>query len=465
MRDLLSSRDGRAAAMTAPPASCVPVPSADAAEVRDACGGEHCRGGFPAQPLHERGQPMTVTDTLTVLHVSQPVGGGVARVVTDLVRHQDREGLHTVVACPPGGALTTAAATAGANVVPWPARREPGPSLAGETARLARLVRRVSPDLVHLHSAKAGLAGRLAVRGRIPTVFQPHAWSFDAVGGTAAELALCWERFATRWADRVLCVSGDERLKGLRAGVRGRWTVIRNGVDTERFRPAGSRDRTAPAALRGLPGDALLVVCVGRLCRQKGQDVLLRAWPRVAARVPEAWLVLVGDGPGRDALCREAPARVLFAGEVADPVPWYAAADLVVLPSRWEGMALAPLEAMACGRPVVVTDVTGARESLPPGQLPHCLVPPEHPGALARALTSLLLDGELRDLSGRQAQDHVRRAHDVRHTAEAVSGLYRDLLRTGPAGHGPPDSAIPGAPPGPVGRMGRYPHDREHITR
>ncbi|NEA48622.1 glycosyltransferase, partial [Streptomyces sp. SID10815] len=69
----------------------------------------------------------------------------------------------------------------------------------------------VRPDLVHAHSAKAGLAGRLAVRGRIPTVFQPHAWSFEAVGGATAALALRWERWGTRWAARTVCVSEAER--------------------------------------------------------------------------------------------------------------------------------------------------------------------------------------------------------------------------------------------------------------
>ncbi|GAA2406096.1 glycosyltransferase [Streptomyces glaucosporus] len=389
----------------------------------------------------------------TVLHLSQPVEGGVARVVTDLVRAQTEEGMRAVVACPPGGSLSRDAAAAGAEVVPWPASREPGPGLAGETARAARLVRRIGPDLVHAHSAKAGLAARLALRGRVPTVHQPHAWSFDAVGGATARLALHWERLAARWADRVLCVSEDERRHGLEAGVHARWEVIRNGVDTDRFRPAyadaRARARVTLPALDGLPPHASLVVCVGRLCRQKGQDVLLRAWPEVAGRVPDAWLVLVGDGPQRRELGGAAPRRVLFAGAADDTVPWYAAADVVVLPSRWEGMALVPLEAMACGRPVVMTQVTGAAESLPPGHAAHCLVPPEHPAALARALTGLLADPGLRRDLERQAADHVRSAFDVRRTAAGVARLYEEVLaerRAAPA-PGPAPSTEPSLPP------------------
>ncbi|WP_031111307.1 glycosyltransferase family 4 protein, partial [Streptomyces sp. NRRL S-146] len=123
-----------------------------------------------------------------------------------------------------------------------------------------------------------------------------------------------------------------------------------------------------------------------------------------------------------------APGSVLFAGDVADVVPWYQAADLVVLPSRWEGMALAPLEAMACGRPVVVTDVGGARESLPPDLLPHCLVPALAPAALAAAVTGLLTDPPLRTALGDQGRRHVLSTHDVRRTAQAVADVYRELL-------------------------------------
>ena len=328
------------------------------------------------------------TGRLTVLHLAQPVEGGVARVVTDLVGAQTREGLRVVVACPKGGSLSRRAEAAGAEIEHWAAVREPGPRVASETLGAYRLIRRVAPDVVHVHSAKAGLAGRLALRGRVPTVYQPHAWSFEAVGGRTAKLARNWEQWAARWTDRVLCVSEAERRTGESAGVMAPCAVVHNGVDLSGFSvpssvpPADSAESSVDAtgdteraasraglsALKTVPSDALLVVCVGRLCTQKGQRTLLNAWQQITARVPSAWLVLVGDGPDRRQLSSAAPDRVLFAGASDEVSRWFTAADLAVLPSLWEGMALTPLEAMACGRPVVVTDVGGARECLPPGQ-------------------------------------------------------------------------------------------------
>ena len=367
-----------------------------------------------------------------VLHLTQPVDGGVATVVADIVRAQRGAGLEVHVGCPSGGGLHHRVQDAGARTHSWPASRQPGPQLYAEVGRVARLIEQVRPDLLHLHSAKAGLAGRLAVRGRVPTLFQPHAWSFEAARGLTRTLALNWERYATRLTSRLLCVSEAERRRGERAGLRGHWAVVGNGVDLTRYpRPDAdtrSAARAALPALAPLPSSAPLVVCVGRLCEQKGQDVLLRAWPTVTARHRDARLVLVGEGPARAALRAQAPDSVLFAGATDQVRRWYEAADLVVLPSRWEGMALAPLEAMACGRPVLLTDVDGARECLPPEQHGRQLVPIDDPFALASALSELLADPLGLRGAGLRARSHVTTTHDVRQTAAAVLDLYRELL-------------------------------------
>jgi glycosyltransferase involved in cell wall biosynthesis len=134
---------------------------------------------------------------------------------------------------------------------------------------------------------------------------------------------------------------------------------------------------------------------------------------------------------------------VVFAGAVTDVVPWYQAADLVVLPSRWEGMALAPLEALACGRPVVVTDVDGARESLPAALAAPCLAPPEDPAALAAAVIRLLLDPALRESLGDQGRRHVLSTHDVRRTVAAIADVYREVLGRRSAAAGATASVMP----------------------
>jgi glycosyltransferase involved in cell wall biosynthesis len=299
----------------------------------------------------------------------------------------------------------------------WNARRSPGPWTLTETLALGRAIRRFHPDIVHLHSAKAGLCGRLWLRGSTPTVFQPHAWSFEAVEGLVRRASLAWERAAARWTHACVCVSEAERERGETSGIRCRYRVIPNGVDTSAFTP---RDRDEARARLGLD-DAPLAVCVARLSRQKGQDLLVAAWPAVRARVPGARLALIGAGeldlPETDGVERLGPRD-----DVAD---WYAAANVVVLPSRWEGMSLTMLEAMASGRSVVATDVAGAHEALG-----YHVVPVEHAVALAGAIVQRLLDPAHADAEGLENRAKAERAYDVSRVGDAVAELYDEVLNS-----------------------------------
>lgn len=367
---------------------------------------------------------MAARGSLSILHVSQPTDGGVARYVADVVADQVGRGWRVTVATPSWGDLGGRIEEAGAVHADWTAGRAPGPSSFLDARRLTRIVRSEQPDLVHLHSSKAGLAGRLAIRGGLPTIFQPHAWSFEAVRGPLRSAALGWERLAAKWGT-ILCVSEAERRRGEEHGVDAQWRVIPNGVDLEAWPEASGEDRRSARDVLGLE-DAPMVVCVGRLCRQKGQDVLLQAWPSVRERVPEAQLVLVGDGPDREALRRQAGEGVRLVGSRSDVAEWLAAADIVALPSRWEGMSIGMLEAMARGRSVVASDVPGAREALD-GEA-GALVPPDEPAPLADALAERLLDRGKAEAEGHRARERVERSHDLRATTAALAALYEELL-------------------------------------
>jgi glycosyltransferase involved in cell wall biosynthesis len=378
---------------------------------------------------------------LSILHVAQPGEGGVARYVLDACLDQLARGWDVAVACPDGGRLAGELLDAGVPRLLWHAVRRPGPESLDEARRLRALAARVRPDVVHLHASKAGLAGRLDPRGlggrghRPPVLFQPHGWSWLAVEGAVRRASVSWERSAARRTDLFVCVGEAEEEAGRGRGVRGRYAVVHNGVDLRRFREAGGDARAAARRRLEVPAAAPLAVCVGRLTRQKGQDVLLSAWPAVRFRCPEARLALVGGGDQLPVLRAGEPPGVCFTGEVDDVRDWLAAADVVVLPSRWEGLSLAVLEALATGRPVVASDVPGLAEMVVPGA--GARVPAEDPAALAAAVAARLTDPARAASEGRAAARHAA-AFDQRATlgrlaaatAEVV-GAARARRRTG----------------------------------
>ncbi|GAA3243222.1 hypothetical protein GCM10017691_47890 [Pseudonocardia petroleophila] len=359
---------------------------------------------------------------MRVLHVSQPVVAGVANVVAALAADQHERGHDVHVACPGGAGLAERVRAAGAVHHAWAAVRSPGPAVADETRRIARIIADVDPDVVVLHSAKAGLAGRLALRGARPTVYVPHAWSFEAVRGAVRTLSTAWEVLAGRWTDVAVCVSRDEADRGAAVGVGCAMEVVPNGVDTEKRVPRPSGPARAEL---GLP-DAPTVVCVGRLAEQKGQDLLLAAWPAVRAAVPAARLVLVGDGPERPALEAAATPGVQFAGDRSDVDTWLAAADAVAMPSRWDSTPLASLEAMAAGRPVVAFDVDGVRATF---GATGTVLPVGDVTGMADALVGLLRDPEGAAASGRAAREQIVAVGDLRTTLKTWDGII-----TGAAG-------------------------------
>jgi glycosyltransferase involved in cell wall biosynthesis len=211
----------------------------------------------------------------------------------------------------------------------------------------------------------------------------------------------------------------------LQFGVNAPMTVIRSGVEIDGHRAATRAARRRARTMLQLP-EAPLVVCVGRLCEQKGQDVLLEAWRTVTREVPDATLALVGDGELATKLRYMRVPNVIFAGTRHDVPTWLTAADLLAAPSRWEGFSLAILEAMALGRTVVAADADGVREAL--GENVGEVVARNDPSALVRPIVERLLDANLAAREGRLAARRVKELFDIRRTHEEIAALYSRLL-------------------------------------
>ena len=277
--------------------------------------------------------------------------------------------------------------------------------------QLTALMRRERPRIVHTHTSKAGFLGRLAARlARVPAVIhQPHGHVFYGYWGaprTALYVAL--ERRAARWTDRIVTLTERGTAEHLARGIGrpGQYATVPSGVPTAALR-AAAPPRAAARARLGLAPDAYVVAGLGRLVPVKGFDLLVEALPRLAAEVPSARVLLVGDGPERAAL--EARARALgvaarlhVTGATPEVAAHLAAADVLAAPSRNEGMGRALVEAMALGLPVVATAVGGIPAVVEDGGCGR-LVPPGDADALAAALAGLGRDARLRETLGRAA--------------------------------------------------------------
>jgi glycosyltransferase involved in cell wall biosynthesis len=299
---------------------------------------------------------------------------------------------------------------------------------------IRRLVSRGEFDLVHTHSSKAGLLGRLASRGSgTRVVHTPHGHVF---GGYFSPLVtrvfVMIERLAARWCDRIVVLTDRGREEHLEHGVgsREQFVTIHSGVRLGPFRNGMPRRNAARLAL-GLPREARVVGCVARLTPIKGQSCLLEAIARLAKRIPEVRLLLVGDGEDRVALQARArradlSGKVIFAGACADPKPAMAAMDVVAMPSRNEWQGRAVVEAMAAGLPVVASRVGGLPEVLD-DERGGLLVPPGDPEALASAIETLLTS---RERATRLAEAGRLRAarYDDRTMVDRLSTLYQLLL-------------------------------------
>ncbi len=310
---------------------------------------------------------------MRILHVSEVTTGGVAAVLRSVVPGQVAAG-HDVTVLMPSRLDVVPPEL----FLPWGAKREVL-LLRAAVAEVRRVVEEVRPDVVHLHAFMAGFLGRSAFLSRhgaareAALLYQPHAWNYGAARNPVSLAGLVAVEAALGWGTDGLVVNcRAEAVEGRRHGVRAPAAVIGLPLDLDRFSPvsAGAREELRRELV---PDGRSLAVVVGEPSYQKGHDRFLPAWER--APVAGVELVLVGGyQPRRLRPFAEAEMRALAptqwgrsvraVGRQEDVRPWLHAADVVLVPSRYESGCVAMAEALACGTPVVATDFAGASEAL-----------------------------------------------------------------------------------------------------
>jgi glycosyltransferase involved in cell wall biosynthesis len=385
---------------------------------------------------------------IKVLQVLEAMGGGTTKLLYELITHLDPNKFEISLALPPPlpydplrpladpgfpalirekGFKVETVMLVGGKIAP----------LADLKATLAlyRIMRRNGYDAVHAHSAKGGFTGRLAARlaGVPAIIYTPSGLPFNPfISRHVSLLYLALERFAGLYTDAIIAACESERQQVVRHKLvaQSKVVLLPNPFDSIACKPS------VPLAVKrqelGLsPGDPV-VGTVARLTRQKGVEFFVEAAAIVIESHPRAQFVLVGDGEFRPQV--EAQINDLdiassfyFLGLRADYLDIMATFDIFAMPSLWEGLPYAPLEAMALGKPIVATDVTGLRDIIRDGVTGR-LVPPQDAEALAQAILALLDDKEEAAKLGREAKKSLGQRFDPDRIASQTGKLYREIL-------------------------------------
>jgi glycosyltransferase involved in cell wall biosynthesis len=350
---------------------------------------------------------------MRVLHVVTRMNvGGVATLVRNLANELPAHGLETVLAtgAVQDGEIEVADLPPGVVRVPGLGRAPRAADEVRALRALRALIRDVEPDIVHTHTAKAGVLGRLAAEGTgLPRVHTFHGHLLHGYFGPAVTTAVCSVERALAARTDLLISSGARVGADLRAagvGRRSAWRNIPPGVVPPPF--VGARE----------PGT---VAFVSRLVPVKRPDRVLD----VARLLPYARFIVAGDGPLRDELEAAAPPNVEFVGWVSKVGTIYGRAELVLLCSENEAMPLALVEGALCGLPAVTTDAGSACEVVDDGRS-GLIVQPD-PAALAEAISELLTDDNRRRAMGRAALHDARRRHTVEAMARAHVTAYEQV--------------------------------------
>ena len=308
------------------------------------------------------------------------------------------------------------------------------------TVKLARLIRRERPDILHTHTAKAGTVGRVAamLAGRHAPPIVVHTFHGHVLRGYFGPLRsrafLLLERWLASRTTVLITVSPQVRddLVALGVAPPERFVVIRLGIELGE-RVTGEQDgRVESRRYLGIEQGRFAVGWIGRMTAVKRTDDVLVAFKRLREEGVDAVLCMVGDGPDRPHLEKRAHELgivrdTLFLGYQEDVAPFYAAFDALVLPSSNEGTPVSAIEALAAGRPVVATRVGGVPDVVVEAE-DGFLVEPGATGDIADRLAQLARDPELRERMGRAGRERVLSRYAVNRLVDDVDRLYRALL-------------------------------------
>jgi glycosyltransferase involved in cell wall biosynthesis len=301
---------------------------------------------------------------------------------------------------------------------------------------IKKLIKKSKPLIVHTHSSKAGLLGRLAAKlaGVSIIVHTPHGHVFlGYFGPIKTRIFIILEKLASRITDKIVALTNREKEDHINLGIanENKFVVIPSGVELKKFKEVPYNEKQNFKKELGIPENSLVVGTTGRLVPVKGPEFLIEAAKYIIPKYPNTYFLFVGDGHLKKNLEKKASnlgieKNIIFLGwrnDIAEIISVY---DIFVLPSLNEGMGRVLVEAMALGKPIVASNAGGIPDLVTHGKNGF-LVPPKNPGQLAKYIQILLEDRERRERMGKAGKEMVENFSKEK-MVEKIAELYKELI-------------------------------------
>ncbi|WP_025283911.1 glycosyltransferase family 4 protein [Lactobacillus helveticus] len=368
---------------------------------------------------------------IRVLHVAE-AAGGVERYLQTLFKYNDKEQVENILVCSQNYDYKKFEELADRVIVLKMAHQiNPSSDIKVEKA-LRKIIKEIKPDIVYAHSSKAGALARIADWGlKNKVIYNPHGWAFNMQQSTKKKEMYKWvEKISAHFCDKIVCISDAERESALREKIckPSKLQVIYNGIDLEEI------EKTTPMsrAQLGIPEDAFVVGMVGRLSKQKAPDTFVKAAKLIKEKIPNAFFLMVGDGELRDqveSLINQynLGSSFLITGWIDNPTAYMKIMDVGMLLSRWEGFGLVLPEYMACGVPIIATNVD-AIPNIVRNNENGLLVEKDNYCEAANQVMALHNDFEIRNRIIKKAAQCVHSKFNGSRVAQESRDIYRGLI-------------------------------------
>lgn len=296
-----------------------------------------------------------------------------------------------------------------------------------------KIIKKYNPDVVYMHSSKAGAIGRIANIGlKNKSIYNPHGWAFNMECSKKKKvLYICIEKVLSHFCDKIVAISDYENKSAVTQKIckSKKIKVINNGIDIEenlKIESYISREDL------NIPSNSYIIGMVGRICEQKAPDIFIKAASLIRKSIPNAYFIIVGDGEMKNEILKLAKSkniedRVKITGWVNEPMRYIKLFDQAMLLSRWEGFGLVVAEYMLAEKPIIATDVDAIPKIILNG-INGMLVEKDDFNKVYELSLKIKNNEELRDKLVKEGARIVREKYDIKRVGIETDDLFTQLI-------------------------------------